>query len=351
MRHDQSLRAKLILCFAATLVAASGLTVRAVAPTAPSGLTATVNGLAVTLNWTASANLPTQYILQAGFAPGQTAITVPLSAASTIFSASASAGTYYVRVIASNADGTSAPSNEVTVVLTSGCAAPGAPLNLRAIIRGGEAFIFWQRPAGGTPTGYTLQAGSAPGQTFTAFPTGGQTLNANVANGTYFIRVIANSACGTSAASNELVVSFPGNTVRVADPDPGTSLGVPDVGALVNRIHNENPGSVANSCPTGRKYETNPYQDRIVDRLRQYDTRFGYNAKPTRTAADNNGFPVIAAGDEISFFTGGGVGQGSSNVQTFDILFDHCGANPQQNVFRNIAPEPSIWTSAGRFQG
>ncbi len=102
---------------------------------------------------------------------------------------------------------------------------------------------------------------------------------------------------------------------------------------------------------TAARYENNPWQDRIVDRLRQYDTHFGYNAKPTRTPADNNGFPVIAAGDEISFFAGSGNGEGSANVYTFDILSDHCGTNPQQDVFRNIAPEPSIWTGAGRFPG
>jgi hypothetical protein len=163
--------------------------------------------------------------------------------------------------------------------------------------------------------------------------------------------VIATSACGNSPASNELQIAFPSNTVRVADPDPGTSLGYPDVGALVNSIHNENPGMLAQQCPNGRKYENNPWQDRIVDRLREYDTRFGYNAKPTRTAVDNNGFPVTAAGDEITFFAGAGTAQGSPNVHAFDILSDHCGVRPSQDVFRNIAPEPAVWTSVGRFSG
>jgi hypothetical protein len=349
--HLRSLRSTLLSTLAILTLTSGLLTVRAAAPTAPTNLSASVSGLAVTLSWGASANSPTQYILQAGFAPGQTAITVPISGSTTTFSASAGAGTYYVRVVAVNADGTSAPSNEITVVLTSGCAAPSPPLNLRAIIRGTEAFIFWRQPQAGTPSGYTLQAGGAVGQTFAQYPTGGTTLNANVGSGVYFIRVIANSPCGNSAASNELQVSFPGNTVRVADPDPGTSLGAPDVGALVNRIHNENPGMLAQQCPNGRKYENNPWQDRIVDRLREYDTRFGYNAKPTRTAVDNNGFPVIAAGDEITFFAGAGAAQGSANVHAFDILSDHCGVRPTQDVFRNIAPEPAIWTGAGRFTG
>jgi hypothetical protein len=345
------LRSTVLSTLAILLLTAGTFELRAATPTAPTNLTATVSGLFVTLSWDASANNPTQYIVSAGFAPGQTAIQVPQGADSTTFSASAGAGTYYVRVVAVNADGTSAPSNEITVTLTSGCAAPSAPLNLRAIIRNSEAFIFWRQPVAGTPTGYSLQVGTAAGQTFAEYPAAGTTLNANVGSGTYFLRVVANSPCGSSQASNEIEVSFPSNTVRVADPDPGTSLGMPDVAALISRIHNENPGMLAQQCPNGRKYENNPWQDRIVDRLRQYDTRFGYNAKPTRTSADNNGFPVIAAGDEITFFVGAGDAQGSANVYAFDILSDHCGVRPSQDVFRNIAPEPAIWTGAGRFTG
>jgi hypothetical protein len=254
-------------------------------------------------------------------------------------------------VVAANAEGRGPASNEVTVVLAAGCAVPSAPVNLRAIIRNTEAFIFWNRPLVGTASSYTLQAGNASGQTFAQFPTPGLTINATQTSGTFFLRVIANSPCGSSAASNEIQISFPSNTVRVADPDPGTVLGMPDVAALINRIHSENPGLVGQSCPNGRKYENNPWQDRIVDRLRTYDTHFGYNAKPTRTPADNNGFPVIAAGDEITFFAGAGTAQGSPNVYAFDILSDHCGVNPQQDVFRNISPEPAIWTGAGRFSG
>ena len=327
---------------------------RAAVPTAPTNLIATTNQLSASLSWAAAGNSPTQYFVQVGFAPGQTAVEFA-AGNTTTFGGSGAAGTYYVRVVAANAEGRGAPSNEVVVVLTGsgggGCLPPSAPLNLRAIIRGGEAFIFWRQPAVGPVSGYTLQAGLGSGQTFAQFPTANPALNTVQSSGSYFLRVIASNACGSSPASNEIQVSFPSNTVRVADPAPGTSLGMPDVSALVARIHAENPGLVNQSCPNGRKYENNPWQDRIVDRLRQYDTHFGYNAKPTRGPADNNGFPVIAAGDEISFFAGSGNGEGSPNVYTFDILSDHCGTNPQQDVFRNIAPEPSIWTSAGRFPG
>jgi hypothetical protein len=355
MRDQFSFRSKLVVCVAALVLSGGAVLLRAAVPTAPTNLAAAVNGLAVTFTFGAAGNSPTGYFLQAGLGPGQTQFEFPIGLTTT-FPAAGPAGTYYVRVVAANAEGRGAPSNEVAVTLTSsggggGCLPPGAPLNLRAIIRGGEAFIFWRRPAQGDVSNYNVLVGLASGQTFTQVTTGTTTLNTTQSSGNYFLRVVANNACGASAASNEIQISFPSNTVRVADPAPGTSLGMPDVSALIARIHAENPGLVNQSCPTGRKYENNPWQDRIVDRLRQYDTRFGYNAKPTRGPADNNGFPVIAAGDEISFFAGGGNGEGSPNVYTFDVLFDHCGTNPQQNVFRDIAPEPSIWTSAGRFGG
>lgn len=351
MIHAVVRRVALLTSLALLIIVAAGSPLRAAVPTAPSNLTATVNGLFVTFNWTASANSPTQYILQAGFAPGQTAITAPISASMTSLQATGAAGTYYVRIVAVNADGTSAPSNEVTVTLTSGCTVPAPPLNLRAIIRNTEAFVFWRQPASGTVTSYTLQVGAAPGQTFTQFVTSGTTLNASVANGTYYLRVVANGPCGSSVVSNEIQVSFPSNTVRVADPDPGTTLGLPDIQGLVANINATNPGLMANSCPTGRKYETNPWLNFIVDTLRLYDTRFGYNGKPTKTAADNNGFPVVAAGDEITFFAGAGQGEGSRAVYAIDILFNHCGPTPQLTYRNFTGQEEAFWTGAGRFAG
>jgi hypothetical protein len=328
----------------------STLSLRAAVPTAPANFQASTSGLQVVLTWEASANSPLYYVLRAGFAPGETAIEVPLSAATTTFSASAPAGTYYARIVAVNADGASPASNEITVVLTDSCSAPTPPRNLRAIVLGTEAYVFWARPAVGVATSYTLQAGAVPGSTEYVFPTTGTTLNAN-AVGTYYIRAIASNSCGNSAPSNELEVSLPGSTVRVADPEPGTALGMPDVQALMTRIHNENPGLINQSCPAGLKYVNNPWQDRIIDRLRQYDLRFGYNGKPTKTPEENGGFPVIAAGDELTFFAGAGTAQGSRVVYAVDMLFNHCGDRPEITWRNFTGEEEAFWSGAGRFAG
>jgi hypothetical protein len=350
MLRSRVLRVRFLILGFGILVLGGSLSLRAAIPTAPANLQAATSGLQVVLTWEASANGPLYYVLQAGYAPGQTVIEQPISAATTTFSASAGAGTYYARIVAVNADGVSAASNEITVVLTNTCSAPTPPRNLRAIVLGTEAYVFWVPPAAGVATSYTLQAGVAPGTTSYPFVTTGTTLNAN-ATGTYYIRAIASNGCGNSAPSGELEVSLPGTTVRVADPDPGTALGMPDVQALMARIHNENSGLINQSCPAGLKYINNPWQDRIIDRLRQYDLRFGYNGKPTRTAADNNGVPVTAAGDELTFFAGSGTAQGSRVVYAIDMLFNHCGDRPEITWRNFTGQEDAFWSGAGRFTG
>jgi hypothetical protein len=354
MLQSRSIRFPLTFFFLACALLASGLHLRAAVPTAPTNFATSVNGQIVTLTWTASANSPTHYLLHAGFAPQQTAVSVALSAAQTSFTASAGPGTYYARIYAVNADGMSEASNEVTVIITSTCGNPSTPLNLRAMQKGAEIYLFWVRPQVGSPNGYVIQAGLSPGGIIAEFPVAGTTMNTAVAGGTYFARVIPTSTCGTGPATPDIPVTFPSNSVRVADPDPGTVLGMPDITALIDRLGRQFPPTLANSCPTGRKYEPNPWLNIMVDQLRTYDTRFGYNAKPTRGPADNDGFPVVAAGDEITYFRGAGAAQGSGDVYAIDILFNHCdviGGGDPSLTYRDIAPEVATWTGAGRFTG
>ena len=84
-------------------------------------------------------------------------------------------------------------------------------------------------------------------------------------------------------------------------------------------------------------------------RLRQLDTRWGYNAKPTRTPADNGGRPVVAAGDEVLYNYGSNPDQGNTNeVYAVDILEQHCGT-PRLTWRVFTGEEPVRWTGAGRF--
>lgn len=100
-------------------------------PSAPSALTAAVNGSLVTLSWAPSAGCPpTNYVLQAGSAPGASDIAVVGVGATLGFSAHAPNGTYFVRLVASNAFGASAPSIEVRLDVGAAPPPPGGTVEV-----------------------------------------------------------------------------------------------------------------------------------------------------------------------------------------------------------------------------
>ncbi len=89
------------------------------------------------------------------------------------------------------------------------CARPEAPSSLSSTVSGQLVQLSWQPPANGGHQDYVLEAGSAPGLA--------NLVSAPIANvpsfsvaapaGTYYVRVRARNACGSGAASNEVVVS------------------------------------------------------------------------------------------------------------------------------------------------
>jgi Fibronectin type III domain len=94
-------------------------------------------------------------------------------------------------------------------------APPGSPTSLSGAISGDTVVLTWASPAtGDVPTSYVLEAGSSPGQSDLVNADTGSpatTLTAtNVSPGAYFVRVRARNASGTSAPSNEIVVTISG---------------------------------------------------------------------------------------------------------------------------------------------
>jgi hypothetical protein len=131
---------------------------------------------------------------------------------------------------------------------------------------------------------------------------------------------------------------------RPADPPGGSRLPLPDMQGVLGRFSN-----ASDSCPRGLKYVNNPWQDRVIDAFRAIDSRWGYNGKPNRGAADNNGVPVTAAGDEAAYHYGAGPDQGSPDVHLVDMLIGHCGATPSLTWRVFTGEEPGFWTGVGRF--
>jgi hypothetical protein len=168
---------------------------------------------------------PTAYVLQAGSASGLSnlANSNTGNTATSYVASGVGEGTYYVRVLATNAYGQSAPSNEsILTVGTSACtSAPNAPGGLVTSATGSTVTLTWTAPTGGcAPTSYTLQAGSAAGLSNLANSSTGNTATSYVASGvgagTYYVRVLAANAYGQSAGSNEVVVTVgtsPGGNV------------------------------------------------------------------------------------------------------------------------------------------
>jgi hypothetical protein len=88
----------------------------------PAGLTSTVNGSDVTLNWTfVGGSAPSSYVIEAGSFPGGSnlANVDTLSTGTSFFAPGVGSGTYFVRVRAKNACGVSGGSNEVIVKVGS----------------------------------------------------------------------------------------------------------------------------------------------------------------------------------------------------------------------------------------
>jgi hypothetical protein len=153
----------------------------------------------------------TGYQLEAAVSPLGAVASVPVAARAT--ATNVPDGTYFVRVRAVNAAGVSLPSAEVAVIVgVAACGAPPvAPVALTQSVAGGLVTFAWTPGAGGcAPTHYVLSAGSAPSlSNIVSLNVGLQTaLAAPAPPGTYYVRVAAANAWGTSVPSNEVVVSI-----------------------------------------------------------------------------------------------------------------------------------------------
>jgi hypothetical protein len=184
-------------------------------PGSPGGLSGTVSTLTTSLSWTAptSGGPPTSYVVEGGTTSGATNVLVfdTLSLGTTFVAPGIPNGTYFMRVRAKNAAGTSGPSNEITITGSTGCLLPGAPA-LSASVAALVVSLQWTVPSG-SPTTYVLDAGSSAGATdLASVDIGAVTqFSTSAPPGTYFVRVRARNACGTGPASNEvtLVVGQP----------------------------------------------------------------------------------------------------------------------------------------------
>lgn len=139
-------------------------------------------------------------------------------------------------------------------------------------------------------------------------------------------------------------VASGGANFRTPDPPPGQRLPLPFRLDVVNRIAQQFPGALRNSCQEhGGTWD---FVDLVVDELRKEDNRWGYNWK-----RGNVGDPSL---DVIAYHHGPGPSEGSTAVYIIDIVLQHCGNNPSAawiDQTQATADSRSIgrWTGRGRF--
>lgn len=181
-------------------------------PGTPRNFSVTAAGSTLTLAWLPAASGGTlgSYVVEAGSQSGLSNIYNGAVGTATTLTAQVPLGTYFIRVRAQNAAGISPPAAEQRVDVTSHCVVPSAPV-LSASRSGNLVSATWSVPAGGPLTGFLLQAGRTAGGVDLVNASVGLSTSASgtLAAGTYYIRVVAQAACGTSAPSNEAVVPVP----------------------------------------------------------------------------------------------------------------------------------------------
>jgi hypothetical protein len=177
------------------------------APSPPADLLALVNGPSLALTWrpTFLGGAATGHVLNVS---GSVNASLPLSQANGFTFSNVPGGTYTLSVSASNAAGTSAPSNAVTVTLPGPCSgAPLTPAGFLAYRIGNTIFVMWDPPASGpAPTHYVLNVSGAFSGSFS---TTALALSGIPGPGSYGLSVAASNACGSSPATAPQTITVP----------------------------------------------------------------------------------------------------------------------------------------------
>jgi len=182
-------------------------------PDPPRNFVASVGGTVLTVAWDPPATgAPiVHYVLRATGSSFSGVWT--LQTTGTSFTAPASQmapGNYFLTVSAVNSVGEGAATAPRTVTIGPPCPIPTAPA-LSASTNGNVASLSWTTPAVGQVSGYTLLVSTpAGGANQLAADVGLVTaLSGPVASGTYFVQVVARSACGDGPPSNQVRIDMP----------------------------------------------------------------------------------------------------------------------------------------------
>ncbi len=201
-------------------------------PGPPTDLHTFTDGDVIGIEWGPPLNGadPRGYLLEAGTSPGGSELARgrPIGPETFYEVAGVPPGTYYLRVRAVSAGGIGPASDEVELVVgPTGCAArPEPPTDLDAVVNGGIVTLTWTESVTPGVSGYRIVGNPfGSGASFsTLVPAGTTTFSAPAPRGVFVVRVRAVSACGASAASNDVVLGVGDAELPPGAPEDFTAV-------------------------------------------------------------------------------------------------------------------------------
>jgi hypothetical protein len=141
---------------------------------------------------------------------------------------------------------------------------------------------------------------------------------------TWRVRARQDGAVGPWSAAGTFQSPLAGGGVttgfRAPDPPPGSRLPLPNEFGLVLDEASRNASDWRNSCQETQGERGWIWLDKLVDRLRTRDLRWGYNGK----RGNLNDLSL----DIVNYHFGAGESFGSTQVYIIDVLLQHCGNSP-----------------------
>lgn len=199
------------------------------APTTPTGLSSTVSGATASLTWTASTDDVgvTGYSVYRGTSAGFSPVSgnrVGTSSTPSYSDTGLASGTYFYKVIATDAaSNTSAASDETTVVVTD-TTAPSTPTGVSATASGTSVAVNWAASTDNVSVaGYAVYRGTTSSFTADASSKIADTSGTSYADtvpgaGTYYYRVAAVDTAGNVSASSSPVSASIADTTAPSVP-------------------------------------------------------------------------------------------------------------------------------------
>jgi hypothetical protein len=308
-------------------------------------LSVTATGNSVTIEWTPIAGA-LGYTLVAGTAAGQADIAiVNLPASVTRVVVSAPNGAYFLRVRAFAGPLSGPFSNEASVNVGLQPCVPGVAAVVTATPAGSFVDVSWTPVPGAAA--YHVQWSRYSGGTELAEVATTTSLRKFVGVvGTYYVRVAAVTACGMTT-SEEVAFTLDLMPIgpRTPNPEPGGRLPMPNHFPVVEFVAAERPDLYANVC------NSLGFIDRVLARLREIDTRYGYACKG---GTYSNGTCHDVLHDVISYNWSDELDEGTRKLYSFDIVIGSSSCPPSGLGWNNTQPGPdyigrTVWTSRGRW--